>query len=152
MGQSYFSVGTSELAAQSLCPNIGILLKKSFFGRRLIVRQPCKTGVLCGEGSAPGCFQKVQTFPYGNFTEPGFFIRTVKTGKVFVGWKKNLLCQVFCIERIADRTAAYGINQILILANQIFQILFLCDGISPLSFPFIYYNAPEALLTSFFRK
>lgn len=60
-----------------------------------------KISVLCGNGTSAGCFQMIQTFSDCDLAEPGFFVGAVKTGEIFVGGKKNILCQILGVKRIA---------------------------------------------------
>ena len=43
-----------------------------------------------------------------DLAEPGFFIGTIKTGEIFVGGKKNILCQILGVKRIAHRFQTNG--------------------------------------------
>ena len=65
-------------------------------------------GVLCGNGTSAGCFQMIQTFSDCDLAEPGFFVGAIKTGEIFVGGKKNILCQILGVKGIAHRFQTNG--------------------------------------------
>lgn len=67
-----------------------------------------KIGVLCGNGTSAGCFQMIQTFSDCDLAEPGFFVGAIKTGEIFVGGKKNILCQILGVKGIAHRFQTNG--------------------------------------------
>ena len=67
-----------------------------------------KIGVLCGNGTSAGSLQVIQAFSDCDLAEPGFFVGTVKTGEIFVGGKKNILCQILGVKGIAHRFQTNG--------------------------------------------
>ena len=76
-----------------------------------------KINIFRWDGTAPGCFQKIKTFTYCNLAKPGFFIKPIKGGKIFVGGQEYLLGKVFCIKRVAYGFQTNGIDKILVLLN-----------------------------------
>ena len=60
-----------------------------------------KISILCRDGTSAGSFQMIQALVDCDLAEPGFFVGTVKTGEIFVGGKKNILCQILGVKRIA---------------------------------------------------
>ena len=67
-----------------------------------------KICILCRDGTSAGGLQMIQTLMDCDLAEPGFFVGTIKTGEIFVGGKKNILCQVFGVKRIAHRFQTNG--------------------------------------------
>lgn len=43
-----------------------------------------------------------------DLAEPGFFVGAIKTGEIFVGGKKNILCQILGVKGIAHRFQTNG--------------------------------------------
>lgn len=75
---------------------------------KLFIMELFKIGVLCGNGTSAGCFQMIQTFSDCDLAEPGFFVGAIKTGEIFVGGKKNILCQILGVKGIAHRFQTNG--------------------------------------------
>lgn len=67
-----------------------------------------KISILCGNGTSAGSLQVIQAFSNCDFAEPGFFVSTIKTGEIFVRGKKNILCQILGVKRIAHRFQTNG--------------------------------------------
>ena len=64
--------------------------------------------VFSRNGTSARSFEMIQTFADCDLAEPGFFVGTVKTGEIFVGGKKNILCQILGVKRIAHRFQTNG--------------------------------------------
>ena len=64
--------------------------------------------VFSRNGTSARSFEMIQTFADCDLAEPGFFVGTVKTGEIFVGGKKNILCQILGVKGIAHRFQTNG--------------------------------------------
>ena len=64
--------------------------------------------ILGRDGTSAGGFQMIQALVDCDLAEPGFFIGTIKTGEIFVGGKKNILCQILGVKGIAHRFQTNG--------------------------------------------
>ena len=110
---------------QSVYLPVRLLFQINGLRRGGTIRQSGKISFLRRDTAPSGGFQVIKTFSHRDLTQPGFLMSAVETGQVFVSGKKNLLGQILSVERVADRFQADGIDQILILFQQIFQIFFL---------------------------
>jgi hypothetical protein len=89
-------------------PILEIFVQKCLLRGKLFIMELFKIGVLCGNGTSAGCFQMIQTFSDCDLAEPGFFVGAIKTGEIFVGGKKNILCQILGVKGIAYRFQTNG--------------------------------------------
>ena len=60
------------------------------------------------DGTSAGSFQMIQALVDCDLAEPGFFVGAIKTGEIFVGGKKNILCQILGVKGIAHRFQTNG--------------------------------------------
>ena len=125
MIRGHFSIRTFQPLAESVHLPVRLLFQINGFRRGGTIRQSGKISFLRRDTAPPRSLQVIKTFSHRDLTQPGFLMSAVETGQVFVGGKKNLLGQILSVERVADRFQADGIDQILILFQQIFQIFFL---------------------------
>ena len=85
-----------------------IFVQKCLLRGKLFIMELFKIGVLCGNGTSAGCFQMIQALVDCDLAEPGFFVGAIKTGEIFVGGKKNILCQILGVKGIAHRFQTNG--------------------------------------------
>ena len=64
--------------------------------------------ILGRDGTSAGGFQMIQALVDCDLAELGFFIGTIKTGEIFVGGKKNILCQILGVKGISHRFQTNG--------------------------------------------
>ena len=81
---------------------------KGLFWGGFFIMELFKISILCRDGTSAGSFQMIQALVDCDLAEPGFFVSTVKTGEIFVGGKKNILCQVFGVKWITHRFQTNG--------------------------------------------
>ena len=103
----HLAVRTFQLLAHLLDLLVGVCRETVFLRRTACVGQLTEIDFFRGNHAPAGSLQKVQAFVHGNFAEPGFLIRAVEMGEVFVGGQEDLLCQILCVEGVADRFQAY---------------------------------------------
>lgn len=108
MSGGHFPVGTFQIRAQVTDPILEIFVQECFFGGGFFIMELFEISILGRDGTSAGGFQMIQALVDCDLAEPGFFIGTIKTGEIFVGGKKNILCQVLGVKRIAHRFQTNG--------------------------------------------
>ena len=104
----HFSVGTFQIGTKLSDPILEIFVQAGLFWGEFFITELFKISILCGNGTSAGSLQVIQAFSDCNLAEPGFFVGTVKTGEIFVGGKKNILCQILGVKGIAHRFQTNG--------------------------------------------
>ena len=108
MSGGHFSVGTFQIGTKLSDPILEIFVQTGLFWGEFFITELFKISILCGNGTSAGSLQVIQAFSNCDFAEPGFFVGTVKTGEIFVGGKKNILCQILGVKGIAYRFQTNG--------------------------------------------
>ena len=108
MSGGHFSVGTFQIGTKLSDPILEIFVQAGLLWGEFFIMELFKISILCGNGTSAGSLQVIQAFSDCNLAEPGFFIGTIKTGEIFVGGKKNILCQILGVKGIAHRFQTNG--------------------------------------------